>query len=465
LFEVNGPELRAKFERDGFVVVKGVFSAGQCGDMIQVIEKLLPERFSLVDPQSWTGRVQDCCNNLPLYQRNGLLRYKDREGFRHIRAIDQHIYSNPRLKKLFNAVTGRSMDRLHVRGLHPVLRMPRWVSIDEAFGNRLSSRAHALQRPWLKIPCPPQLPIPGHLDVHPVDVHMMIYLDHVRPRGGGLTVWPRSHRLLQHCFSSLYEFFPTAAYKRSVNFLQRFRPLEIIGHRGDLIILHNRLLHSNSRNHDVRIRHAVLLDVFGNNWLEQDRRWKNDQTLQDECRSLAGTKKIESHPLAAEIARHLAVDPTRAFLSKHPRLVSFFRMVAKDPLAAARRGISAKIRSRREGDCWIVVSQGWKHKRSPKLDAYGTGAMGQYLMTLNGDGATKSDGGVLVERIEPVPGKNAVEITGNFLTDHYVRIIRSRNPLSESEILYSGVIQAGAFRKVHDFNFDAPADVRSKAAA
>ena len=47
MFEIDADDLKARFERDGFVVAKGVFSAAACGEMIHHIEKLLPKSFSL----------------------------------------------------------------------------------------------------------------------------------------------------------------------------------------------------------------------------------------------------------------------------------------------------------------------------------------------------------------------------------------------------------------------------------
>ena len=452
MFNIDAEDLRSRFERDGFVLVKGVFSAGACGEVIRQIEKLLPKHFSLADPKTWSGRVQDCCNNLPIYQRNGLLRYKDQYGFTRSPVFARHVHSNPRIRKLFKAVTGRSMSRTHIRGLHPILQMPRWISLSEAFGNRLNSQ------PWLKIPTPPQLPIGGHLDVHPVDVMMMAYLDHVSPRGGALAVWPGSHRLLQHCFSSMHEFFPTPAYKRAVNFLQQFKPVHISGSRGDLIIFHNRLLHSNTINRDERIRHAILIDVFGEGWSEEAERWKADKLSIQERSSLASTKLITSHALAVEVQTTLQVDPLRQFWSKCPRLKRLVQAIAKDPKATARRQLSAKIRARRNGDCWLVVSQGFKHRRSPKLDSHGQAELGTYAAALNGCDVFASVGGVLVEQIRPAEGTNTIIFRGTFHTDHYVRVIRTRNPLQESEILFSGVIPAASKGEVvHRVAFDCTA--------
>lgn len=455
MFDRNLAELRAVFERDGYVVVKGVFEPERCDEMVDQIWQMMPASFLPNDRRTWIGRIQDCCNNLPLYQRNGLLRYKDREGFRRNFVFARHIYGNPRFSKIFQGLTGRSLGRVHIRGLHPVMPMPRLVSFNEALGNRLNRQMNGPERRPVKVPRPPQVPIPGHLDAHAVDVLMMVYIDDVGARGGGLTVWPGSHRLLELCFNSRHEFFPTAAYKRCINFLQRFRPRHIAGSKGDLIVFHNRLLHSNSVNRTRRIRHAVLIDAFGKDVAEQDRLWLRDRAVTRARKALASSKNIDKHPVATAIRQRLRFDAARAFWSAHPRLTAWVQSIAKDPVGEARRSISAKIRMRSAGDYWIVISQDRTHRLSPKLDAYGTADLGSFDMSLNSGPAIQSVGGVMVERLDVRNGPNSVVIGGRFAAEHFVRIVRTSNPLDRSDIVYSGHLPAGSAIELPPITFEA----------
>ena len=450
-------DLREKFERDGFVIIESVLDPEQCAEMTEQIWARLPDRFRRDEPKTWTGRIEDCCNNLPPYQRNGLLRYKDKHGFRREPVFERHIYSNPRFSEIFRAVAARRLGRLHIRGLHPVLPMPRWVSVNEATGNRLDSQMDGPKRVWPKLPRPPQLPIPGHLDAHPIDLLMIIYLDEVPLRGGGLAVWPGSHKLLRLCFESLYDFLPTRGYRRAMKFLQRFRPLDLAAGQGDVILFDSRLLHANSINQSQRIRQAVLVDCFGEDWLQRDEDWKQDERAASDRRAADSTYDIATLPAAKQLAARLKVDVVRAFWSRHTRLRGWISEIAKDPSGKARRQLSAKIRSRREGDCWIVVSQDSTHRSSHKLDAYGVGSLGSFNMTVNGAATAKSLSGVIVERIGLKEGKNSIDIHGKFAAEHYVRIIRSRNPFDTSDILYDGMIKASDHSAAHRITIERPA--------
>jgi hypothetical protein len=71
------------------------------------------------------------------------------------------------------------------------------------------------------------------------------------------------------------------------------------------------------------------------------------------------------------------------------------------------------------------------------LDAYGDAKSGSFQLALNGRHIVDSVGGVIVEPLEIDKAKQVIEITGRFDVDHFVRIIRTRNPLDQSEILHS----------------------------
>jgi hypothetical protein len=58
-----------------------------------------------------------------------------------------------------------------------------------------------------------------------------------------------------------------------------------------------------------------------------------------------------------------------------------------------------------------------------------------------------------VERVDPIAGENLVGIRGKFAVDHYVRIIRSGNPIDQSEILYSGEIRAAPGKTCQNISF------------
>ena len=240
-----------RFHRDGYLVVPGIFARTACEILRSEMWKLMPPGFDAGDERSWHGRIQDCCTFLPIYHRKGLVRFKDKKGFSHNPVFKNLIYDNAMIGCLFSELTGNPFERCWIRGLHPNLPMPRWVSVNEAFGNQLDTQLEAPEHPRIKIPRPPQIPIFGHLDLHAFELGMLAYLSDVAEDGGALAVWPGSHRLFDLAFEASFDFLPTGLYKRVLNLLQRYRPRMIAAKAGDVIIFHNRLLHANSVNRTV----------------------------------------------------------------------------------------------------------------------------------------------------------------------------------------------------------------------
>jgi hypothetical protein len=442
---------RASLRKDGYVVLPGRIDANACGSMIDRIWDLMPDRFDRRDPRTWYGRIEDCCNNLPIYQRKGLVRFKDKYGFARDNVFGPGVVDNPLFRSLFRSALDRPLYETRVRGLHPNFPMPKWVSLNEASGNRLNPQISRPHRSWLKIPRPPQFPIFGHLDVHPIELGAMIYLDDVPEGGGGLAVWPGSHRLFRHAFDAAYEFLPTPFYKRCLNLLQRYRPVTLDGRRGDVILFDNRLMHANTMNTSDTVRYAVLVDLFSDDWRERDITDLAGERDRERRLELAKTKVIDDVDLVREVTDALCVDPVASFWMDRPRLRRWAHTIEQDPIGAPRRGISRKIRSRADGDFWLVVSQGREHRHSYKLDAYGEKAGGRYSACVNGLTVGRSDQGVLVERIAPAVGVNTLRLSGRFQADHYVRIIKTLSPLSASPVLLEKKIEAGGSELEADF--------------
>lgn len=434
---------RAFLEENGYVRIANALDPSRCENIIKYIWTLMPDRFNRADPASWTGRVQDCCNNLPLYQNRGLVRFKDKHGFAKVPVFKDAIYDNAHLLGVIAAALGRSLERVRVRGLHPNFPIPAWVPVNEVMGNRIHDQMSGPALQFLKIPRPPQLPITPHLDAHPFELSSMLYLEDVEDEAGGLAVWPGSHRLFAHAFEAEFNFLPTLAYKRLLSLLQRFRPRTLGGKKGDLIIFHNRLLHSNTFNFSNQIRYGLLIDIFGTGWNERDEAWrqKQDEDLRARMCSKEEFKNVE---LVRSIVETYEPDAVSTFFMDHPRLRSFLTRMQKDPVGSFRRKLSAKIRSRAEGDVWLVVSQGGEHKSSFKLDAYGSKEGGNFRVEVNDARQLQSEAGALVEKIELAPGLNRIRLKGDMKVPHYLRVVRTANPVETSEILTTATIAGGA---------------------
>ncbi|PSP78937.1 hypothetical protein BRC81_05535 [Halobacteriales archaeon QS_1_68_20] len=140
----------------------------------------------------------------------------------------------------------------------------------------------ALRYPSGKSPHDPEAERPrelhGHLDgygtgyefgdqIEYASIFGITYLDRVRPRGGGFTVWPGSHWTAQeyfrdHSLESGRGGLPAIDedghwdYDRKRN--DQFDPFEISGPPGTLILAHYKLEHTGGVNHSDSIRMAAI---------------------------------------------------------------------------------------------------------------------------------------------------------------------------------------------------------------
>jgi len=83
-----------------------------------------------------------------------------------------------------------------------------------------------------------------------------IYVDAVRPRGAGFTIWPRTHRkstefFRTHSLLSLKGGVPEGHFPIGA-------PLEVTGPAGTVCFWHGQLLHSGSKNVNDTIRMALI---------------------------------------------------------------------------------------------------------------------------------------------------------------------------------------------------------------
>lgn len=95
------------------------------------------------------------------------------------------------------------------------------------------------------------------------------YLDRVQPRGGGFTVWPGSHRILEqffqdHPLETLGELGSRPAaidgdgWDLDARLQDQIDPFEISGDAGTLVLWHGKLLHTAGVNHSPHVRMAAI---------------------------------------------------------------------------------------------------------------------------------------------------------------------------------------------------------------
>ena len=102
-----------------------------------------------------------------------------------------------------------------------------------------------------------------HTDPHSFALGAVAYLHDVPKGGGGLCVWPSSHKEMSHAYSRVHGGDRMFDYHLILNeCLAKIDLLEINGTRGDVIFWSNRLIHAPGSNHSNRLRIALLGDFF-----------------------------------------------------------------------------------------------------------------------------------------------------------------------------------------------------------
>lgn len=117
--------------------------------------------------------------------------------------IDGAFASNARGGELAGALLGHSLGGFRVRGLYCIAPMP----------ESRSSRGEP------------------HIEAHPSQLIALCYLEDVAPRGGGLHVWPGSHRELYPALGSKLEHVSTPAYETAFARSVGLEPIEVPGRR------------------------------------------------------------------------------------------------------------------------------------------------------------------------------------------------------------------------------------------
>ena len=192
----------------------------------------LPSHFRSNDPSTWTGRVRDSRGYMTIDERCG--RVKLRGVLRR-----HHLLLNllPRNVDIYSAAEqllgrGRIRDPQTVRGIYITFQV-------------MSRKLR---------------PVHGHLDAHPFSLGVVCYLDDVLPDGGGFTVWPESHRVVDPQLGNAPAYTDDTIRYRHERVLNHLPSLEITGRAGTVVFYHPYLLHAPGRNYRRQVRQALLCD-------------------------------------------------------------------------------------------------------------------------------------------------------------------------------------------------------------
>ena len=383
------------FARNGYLQVPGVVDAAICRHLVERTWNVLPSHWRRDDPDTWRGEVSDSCHTVHL-DRGGLLKFQLRE-LADDPFVQQGFMPPSPVHDLAHALIGRPLHRYRKRGLYAVA--------PAEHPERLA-----------RAPNP-------HVEAHPAQIVMLCYLDDVAPGGGGVMVWPGSHRDLWHGFVSKLDHAAAPDLDERLARWRSLAPIELPGSRGDVVLMHHRLLHSPSINTSRRIRFAFLCDYLA----------ADHDVL---AKSAPGPDLWSDWPGLVALTGGQSLDKAPDFTLPpiQPVRRRFWWRFAPRQESSRNKGEASELaRLRQPGAVWLSLSDSPRNfARSDTLDPVG-GNLTAGGITVRCNGVplrSRSEGDFTVE-LSPRTGRNEIEVAG-ISGPLWLRVLRFELPFTAS---------------------------------
>jgi hypothetical protein len=415
------------FARNGFLHVPQWIDAGTCAQLVDHTWTRLPPEWRRNDPSTWSGPLGDSCHIADIKARRGLLKFQGGDLLRNP-VIEGAFAPNARGGELANALLGHPLGKLKVRGLYCIVPMPASISAPG--------------------------PAEAHLEAHPSQLIALCYLEDVLPGGGGLHVWPGSHRELYPALGSKLEHVATPTYQAAFDRWTGLQPVEVPGRQGDIVIIHHRLLHAPSVNRSPNMRYGFLCDY-----------------MRDDFRRLCGEAPgplWEDWPAIAALPPNLrdapsdyTLEPQRGGVDPNPASAkddTLFQRLRRqwrrlwsrgddaDPSSVRKADASVLARQRRPGDVWLTLSDSPKSINCLNLFPRGADLTSEGVrVRVDGHPLTSTSKYDFIAQLDPAPGQHVLEIAG-LRRSAWLQVIEIKLPFVESVLLVGQQLGPGTTR-------------------
>lgn len=401
---------RAFFARNGFLQIPSGISPLACEQMVRWTEERLPNGWRSDRRETWTGTIEDACHANTLVARRGRLQYRVKEL-----AQDPALLSSygpmSGVAEAAQSLLGCELGPVLLRGLYPIFPVP---------------------------DCTYEIFKKAHNEAHPSQLITVSYLRDVEPCGGGLLIWPGSHRAIYPRMASKLEYVEANDYRRTFEEWTLKEPLELSGRAGDVIIIHHRLLHAPSVNRTNSVRFGFLCDYRSK---EFDRicREAPSQDLWEDWPAMRTLPRIE-----VESPSDFDLPPQATMSPASDARRELRKRTSADAATTKRKGDASILeRLRRVGDRWLVLSDSPTSERDWKLFPRGSDLQSQGTRVLVNGMLTESISQYdHILEIKPTDVLRELRIE-NLQSPAWLRLVSSQLPLSQSEILFSIAIPPG----------------------
>lgn len=422
------PAQRRAFATDGYVLLRDVLDTGLCAEAIDALWPKLPPSFDRADPSTWTGDAEDSCVVASVATRRGHMKFKS-PGDPLLRRITAE---EPRLRAAVAALLGDDLAEPYFRGLYPIFPVTGPLvdraALDAAMGPELAAAAAGLD-----LDVPPSMP---HVEAHAVQLVAVCYFGHVPPGGGGLLVWPGSHRALWPTFTSKLDFEATEAYAAELAAWSRLAPRRIDGCAGDVILMHHRLFHAPSVNRlPGHARYAAFCD-FARADMETQRRQPPGPDMWEDWPGIA--------PGMAGPCAPGQTTAERSFLLDHPEARSRLHALTRDPRRGDRSILSRIVRQRRRGEVWLLAATSDRFFDSDRFEIRSE-AFDGVRIALDGVPVTSDLSAGCIAPVPAGPGTHRVSVESDG-APVYLRLLRIGESFSDIRVVARVAHPAGTGR-------------------
>lgn len=247
----------AFFTKNGFIAKHEILNEKKCDQAVEIAWQELAKQNIKKQPDSW--------KSLPhLRQNMGVI--KLRKEVRDNQFLTDFVMNNEPVHSIVRQLMGNNIECDGVRGVYPTFPVARTVA-----------------RPY-----------EPHIEMHPLQVFVMYYLDDVDTKNGGLYIWPGSHLPIYRQCDSKFDYKPKPGFKSVFDQFNLSKPIEITGKKGDVFFMHHRVLHSGSNNFQDNIRFGMLVDYLPQNFDELRKQIPGDDFWEDWSDSVQQAAKQSS---------------------------------------------------------------------------------------------------------------------------------------------------------------------------
>lgn len=416
------------FARNGFLHVPRWIDSDTCSKLVDHTWTRLPSAWRRDDPSTWSGSLGDSCHIADIKARRGLLKFQGGDLLRNP-LIEGAFASNARGGQLADALLGHPLGKFRVRGLYCIAPMPASMSAPG--------------------------PAEAHIEAHPSQLIALCYLEDVAPGGGGLHVWPGSHRELYPALGSKLEHVATPAYEAAFVRWAGLEPVEVPGRQGDIVIIHHRLLHAPSVNRSPQLRYGFLCDYQRDDFRRL-------------CAEAPGAL-WEDWPAIAALPPDLrdappdyTLSPQDGHVDTQPRstqehALSRFRRRwwprrsrshgdDADPSSIRKADASLLVRRRRPGDVWLTLSDSPKAINALNLFPRGSDLSSEGVRVwVDGHPLPSVCKYDIIAQLDAAPGEHVVEVEG-LRRPAWLSVVAFKLPFVDSKLLVTHQLVPGTNR-------------------